>query len=97
MALALDSATLDIVSQVFITILGVGAILLVDRRNKWGFVLGLVSQPFWLVTSIIHDQWGVFLVTFAYIVGWGYGVYLWFFDKEMKAAQEPRTRRRKRR
>lgn len=36
----------DIISQVAIVFLGAGAIILVAKKNKWGFVLGLASQPF---------------------------------------------------
>jgi nicotinamide riboside transporter PnuC len=37
---------LDVIAQIGITILGVTTILLVAKKNKWGFVFGLLSQPF---------------------------------------------------
>lgn len=51
----------DKVAQFAIPILGVSAIALVGRKNKWGFVLGIASMPFWFLTSIINHQWGVFI------------------------------------
>ena len=48
----------DIISQVAIVFLGAGAIILVAKKNKWGFVLGLASQPFWYITAFINEQWG---------------------------------------
>jgi len=33
----------DLVSQVAIFVLGAGSIILVAKKNKWGFVLGLAA------------------------------------------------------
>lgn len=75
----------DIVSQVAILIFGVGAIVLVAKKNKWGFVIGLLSQPFWFITSFVHHQWGIFLVSLVYTLSWLYGIYEWFLkDKKNK-------------
>ena len=73
--------TIDIISQIGIAIFGLTAILLVARKNKWGFVFGLVSVPFWFATSIINQQWGVAALNVAYTATWIYGFYLWFFKK----------------
>lgn len=35
-----------------------------DDRRKWGFVVSLCSQPFWILTSIAHKQWGVLIGAF---------------------------------
>ncbi len=43
----------DIIAQVGIVIFGAIAIILVAKKNKWGFVVGLLSQPFWFITSFI--------------------------------------------
>ncbi len=72
---------LDTISQFAIFILGAGAIILVARKNKWGFVLGLISQPFWYLTAFINHQWGVFLVSIIYTGSWFYGIYNWFWKK----------------
>lgn len=71
----------DAIAQVGITIFGASAIILVARKNKWGFVLGLVSQPFWLITSYLNKQWGVFLLSAVYVFSWAYGIYEWFYKK----------------
>lgn len=75
---------LDIIAQTAITIFGIVSIILVARKNKWGFVLALVAQPFWHITSYIHQQWGVFFVAIIYTCTWAYGVYEWFFKKSKK-------------
>ncbi len=73
--------SIDLVAQIGITIFGVSAIILVARKNKWGFVLGLISQPFWIITSLINKQWGVLLLSIVYVGSWGYGIYEWFYKK----------------
>lgn len=37
---------LDIIAQAGVFIFGLIAIVLVAKKNKWGFVFGLLSQPF---------------------------------------------------
>ena len=69
--------SLDFIAQVGITIFGVAAILLVAKKNKWGFVMGLISQPFWLATSYLNKQWGVFFLSAVYAFMWAYGLYNW--------------------
>lgn len=70
--------TLDVISQIGITIFGVSAIILVAGKNKWGFVLGIISCPFWFITSYINHQWGVFFLNIIYTGTWIYGTYNWF-------------------
>ena len=33
-----------------------------DSVSRWGYVVGLASEPFWLYASYKAEQWGVFLV-----------------------------------
>ena len=69
---------LEIITQICIGLFGVLAVILVARKNKWGFVFGLISQPFWLITSLKHKQWGIVILAFVYAFSWGYGVRQWF-------------------
>jgi nicotinamide riboside transporter PnuC len=73
---------IDNVVQAMLFILTIGAIFLVARKNKWGFVLGLLSQPFWFYTSYVNTQWGIFLTTVVVTATWVYGIYNWFFQKK---------------
>ncbi|MCX6726185.1 MAG: nicotinamide mononucleotide transporter [Candidatus Shapirobacteria bacterium] len=72
----------DIIAQIGISIFGVAAIILVAKKNKWGFVLGLISQPFWYITSFVNKQWGIFFLTIVYTGSWILGIYEWFFKKK---------------
>lgn len=76
---------LDEIAQIGIAVFGVLAITLVAKKNKWGFVLGLASQPFWIITSYINKQWGVLLLSVVYVASWAYGIYEWFYkNKNLK-------------
>lgn len=78
----------DLISQIGIFIFGVLAIILVARKNKWGFVFGFMSQPFWFITSYLNHQWGVFLVSFVYAGSWIYGIYEWFFKNKLNKEEK---------
>ena len=73
---------LDTISQVGIFVFGVSSIILIGRKNRWGFVLALLSQPFWFYTAYIHQQWGILAANCVYAASWLYGFYGWFLKKE---------------
>ena len=67
----------DIICQICITLFGCSAAWLVGRKEdwrKWGFVLGLASQPFWMWTAIAHEQWGILALSVWYTYAWAQGV-----------------------
>lgn len=72
----------DLISQIGLFVFGVVAIVLVAKKNKWGFVFGLLSQPFWYITAYINGQWGVFLISLCYTGSWVFGIYEWFFKNK---------------
>lgn len=75
---------LDLISQIGISIFGILAVILVAKKNKWGFVLGLVSQPFYFITTIINKQWGMFFLSIIYTFTWAFGIYEWFFKNNSR-------------
>jgi len=74
----------DFIAQIGIVFFGISSILLVALKNKWGFVLGLVSEPFFFLTAVINHQWGLFILTIGYTFSWSLGIYIWFFRKHKK-------------
>jgi hypothetical protein len=65
------------VAQAWIIVFGCGAIWLVSARapyRRWGYVLGLVSQPAWFYAAWASGQWGVFAVSVIYLAAWIHGV-----------------------
>ena len=75
---------LDITSQIAIFVFGVTSLILITKKNKWGFVIALFGQPFYFYTSYANKQWGLFLVTLVYTFIWAYGAYEWFSKKKRK-------------
>lgn len=78
----------DNISQVVILLTGLPALFLLARKNRWGFVLGLIGAPFWLITTYVHEQWGLFFLNFLYMVNWIYGIHCWFFKKQITITTE---------
>jgi hypothetical protein len=62
------------IEQIIITIGGFLAIWLSQsphpRTQRWGPVIGLVSQPAWFYASYLAEQWGIFLLSIAYTAAW---------------------------
>jgi len=66
-------------AQAWIMLLGGAAIWLTTSSGdlaRWGVLLGLISQPFWLVETFRQAQWGMFLLSLFYTFAWGRGVFL---------------------
>lgn len=72
---------IDSISQVMIVVMGISAIFMVAKKNRWGFVVGLVHQPFWFFIALYNAQWGILIVTVGYTVSWMLGIYEWFIKK----------------
>ena len=62
--------------QVVIAITGAAAIWMVGRKNawrKWGYLVGLASQPFWLYATWSSQQYGMFALSCWYVYAWAQG------------------------
>ncbi len=73
---------LEVVTQGGVFLFGTISLLLVAKNNKWGFVHGLISQFFFLITAQQHRQVGIFLLSFIEAFLWSYGIYRWFFKQK---------------
>lgn len=72
----------DMVCQFIIVVFGLAAIILVGQGNRWGFVIGLIQQPAWFVTTFYNEQWGVLVLSVAYAGSWMLGIYHNFFKEK---------------
>lgn len=66
------------ITQIAIMIFGGLAIWLVGRKehwSRWGFIVGLIGQPFWFYTTYVNEQWGIFTMCFIYTYSWGQGIW----------------------
>ena len=72
------------ISQIVILICGASSVYLVSRNDeakKYGYVIGLFAQPFWLYTTYCAEQWGIFILSFWYAYSWGLGIYNYWIRK----------------
>lgn len=72
------------IAQIAIIIFGCSAIWFVGRKEqwkKWGYILGLCGQPFWLYTSFTEKQWGIFILSIFYTYSWAQGIYNYWIKK----------------
>lgn len=74
-----------LLAQLGILILGCSAVWLIGRPEywrRWGYILGLCSQPFWIYSSIRGGEWGVLILSFLYTYSWAQGVWFHWFKLE---------------
>jgi hypothetical protein len=76
--------------QVMIFIFGVSAIWLVGRTDRWrryGYIAGLLGQPFWIYHTFTTGQWMVLAICMFYLYSWAMGFYNhWLKDPTKKEA-----------
>lgn len=76
---------LDQISQYTILILGPLAIWILARKDqyaRYGFIIGLASQPFWFYTLTYNRQWPILIVSIVYAVAFAKGVYNNFIRRD---------------
>lgn len=68
---------LDQLAQIAIVLLSPIAIYLLAESGptaRWGFVVGLCSQPFWIYATAKARQLGMFAISLLYLVIWIRGI-----------------------
>ena len=58
------------IEQIIIMVMSCGSIFLLSSKRlfRWGFVVGLMGQPFWIHTALTHEQWGILAVSLWYTI-----------------------------
>ena len=75
---------MNIISQIAVMIFGAGAIWLVGRKEhwrRWGYIFGLIGQPFWIYSFISNHQYGMLAMTAFYTYSWAMGIYNYWIKK----------------
>lgn len=70
--------SLDHCAQLGIMLCGVSAVWLVGCKQhwrRWGYIMGMLGQPFWLYTTLTHEQYGIAAMTVLYAYSWGRGIW----------------------
>ncbi len=71
----------DIISQILLFISGAGSIWFISRKEewkRWGYIIGLIGQPFWFYTAYTHNQWSIVILTVFYTYSWMQGIYFYW-------------------
>lgn len=62
------------IAQIAIAFLSPAAVLLSHSEHariaRWGSVLGLAGQPFWIASTWAASQWGMFVVSIIFTLVW---------------------------
>lgn len=69
--------TWALAEQVAIAILSLLAIAMISSTggfHRWGFVVGLASQPLWIHATWRARQWGMLLLSIGYVGVWISGI-----------------------
>lgn len=83
----LNMTILELICQAGMLIFGGLAVFFVSKKNKWmkwGFIFGLMGQPFWVYTSVHTEQWGMFALVVFYTFNWMKGIYNYWIKKETR-------------
>ncbi|MGI0106733.1 hypothetical protein [Salinimicrobium sp. WS361] len=84
------------ITQIAIMIFGASAIWFVSRKEewkRWGYILGLLGQPFWIHESSTNEQWGIFIMTIFYTYSWSQGVINYWILPWIKRSTEKRIKK----
>jgi hypothetical protein len=81
-----------IIPQLGIFVFGCSAVWLIGRPEswrRWGYILGLSSQPFWFYMSFKQGEWGVFILNCLYAYSWAQGVWFHWIKPEKVEPENP--------
>ena len=70
--------------QLMIAVLSLASVALLTSKNKisrYGYVIGLLSQPFWLYETWSAGQVGMFVLSVVYTFMWIRGIYNHFIKE----------------
>lgn len=76
---------MELISQTMIFVCTATSIWLLGRKESWsrlGFIVGLAGQPFWLYSSFVSEQWGIFALSLFFVYLWSVGIYNNYFSEK---------------
>ena len=65
------------VSQIWVLVVGLPTVYYVSRKSIVAPILGLVSAPAWIYSSVYSGQWGTAITNLAFAALWGLTAYRW--------------------
>lgn len=77
---------LYLIAQIGIVVFGISSSFLIAQKNKWGFILAFLAQPFWVIIGVSDGAWGVLILSMVYTASSVYGMYVWFLKDTLDYA-----------
>ncbi|MEO8752333.1 MAG: hypothetical protein ABI624_06625 [Casimicrobiaceae bacterium] len=69
--------------QIIIGICGLASVWLSQsprvRTQRWACIFGLCAQPAWFYATWQAGQWGIFILSLIYTIGWLRGVHTFWW------------------
>ena len=53
----------------------------IDKWKRWGYIAGLIAQPFWFYSAISSGQMGIFYLSVFNTCFWTVGIYNYWIRK----------------
>lgn len=78
---------LELFIQIGIMTFGCLSIWFVTREEdwkRWGYIFGVLSQPFWIYETTTKEQWGILAMTLFYAYSWSQGVWNFWIKPKLK-------------
>lgn len=78
----------SLVCQFAIMLCGASSVWLMSRREhwrRWGYIIGLVAQPFWFIETISKGQYLIALISCWYTYSWAMGVWNYWIKSQEQA------------
>lgn len=80
--------------QVLIALLGITAVWLSQdarhERRRYACIFGLIGQPLWFYTTWQAEQWGIFVLSFAYTFAWIKGLRVYWLENHSDEDDYPK-------
>lgn len=65
---------LDFIAQIAIIITGLASMYLIAsqeaKTRMYAAILGMAGEPFWIITALIAEQWGVIILAVIHAATW---------------------------
>ena len=84
-ALTIVSLYIPAIAQIGILLYGLPALFIVGFKDhdirRWAYIMGILGQSFWYITTINNGQWGMVVLCTFYTVSWSNGTYQHWIKK----------------
>ena len=60
--------------------LGVTTVIIAGRKKWWAWPIGILTEALWVYYSIISEQYGFIVASFAYIIVYFRNTKIWYKD-----------------